>query len=277
MGIDESRSPLTRRDVVKGAVAATLGAGSMLAGRDALALAASANRTAGDGEIASRPRRHHRCRCGRRGRRVLPRRSVRRRPVRGAIQDRWSLRLARDRLPRPPDHGRCRRPVLPPRHASHLRHAAGAGGPLRPCPARERRHAGGPRQPVHLPNPRRPADLLVVASARHAAARARVRQLHAACAACGAVQDVVGDDRRSVGARPVRQPIVQGRRRVSVDHGADRVSPGRCAPGIGAVDSADGRAGVSGRPDSGSEHLQLGDRPTGQSPAVCWIAVHACG
>ena len=138
MGIDESRSPLTRRDVVKGAVAATLGAGSMLAGRDALALAASGQPHRRRGEIASRPRGHHRCRCGRCGRRVLPRRSVRRRPVRGAIQDRRSLRLARDRLPRPPDHGRCRRPVLPPRHASHLRHAAGAGGPLRPCPPRER-------------------------------------------------------------------------------------------------------------------------------------------
>jgi uncharacterized protein len=53
MGIDESRSPLTRRDVVRGAVAATLGTGSMLAGRDAVALAAAAKRTAG----AARSRR----------------------------------------------------------------------------------------------------------------------------------------------------------------------------------------------------------------------------
>jgi uncharacterized protein len=45
MRSNEPHSSLTRRDVVKGAVAATLGAGSVLGGRDAAALAASANRT----------------------------------------------------------------------------------------------------------------------------------------------------------------------------------------------------------------------------------------
>ena len=84
-----SSSSITRRDVVKGAVAvAALGAGSVLTGRD----------VASSREIGSTPGGDRRRRCGWRRRGLLSGRHPRRRPLRGTSQDRRSLRFARDRL-----------------------------------------------------------------------------------------------------------------------------------------------------------------------------------
>ncbi len=69
------------------------------------------------------------------------------------------------------------------------------------------------------------------------------------------------------GPQPARQPVVQERGRISVDHGVDRVFAGRCAAGVGAVDSADVRVVVSGRRCSGCDDVQLDDRPAGQPAA----------
>ena len=124
-----------------------------------------------------------------------------------------------------------------------------------------------PAQPVHLPDGRGRADLLVVAPARDAAARGRLRDVHAARAAGGAVGPVVGDHRRRLDPQPAPAARLQDGRPVPVDHRDDRVYAGRRAADVGAVDPADVRAGVPGQPPRDRHHVQLEDRPAGQPAA----------
>jgi hypothetical protein len=127
---------------------------------------------------------------------------------------------------------------------THPIYAAGGAGALRPRAPRRRRHGRGAREPVHLPDGRRAADLLVVASARDAAASGRLRAVHPARAAGGAVDAAVGDHRRGLDPQPPAAAGLQDGCSVSVDLGDDRVRAGRGAAHVGAVDPADVRAGV---------------------------------
>ena len=124
-----------------------------------------------------------------------------------------------------------------------------------------------PGEPVHLPDGRWRARLLVGGSARDAVARGRLRAVHAARAAGGAVRPAVGDDRRRVDPRPAVAAGVQGRRPVPVDHGDDRVRTARRAADVGAVDPADVRARVPGRRPPARQHVHLGARPAGEPAA----------
>ncbi len=102
-------------------------------------------------------------------------------------------------------------------------------------------------------------------------------KLRGARARCGSVQHAVGDHGRRLDPQPARQPVVQERGRVSVDHGVDRVSARRRAAGVGALDSADVRVVVSGRRRSGRDHVQLEDRPAGQPAAPAGPQPHGAG
>ena len=179
-----SPSSMTRRDVVKGAVAlAALGAGSALIGRDAAAAAPP-----DVGGARRRPRGDHRRRCGRRGRGLLPGRhaststSSRRDRKIGGHCDSHVIDYRGQRLT--VDLGaQFFHPDTHPIYVTLLEQL----GLYDPAHPDARRHAGGARQPVHLPDGRGPAGLLVVAPARDAAAGARFRHVHATRAAGGPV------------------------------------------------------------------------------------------
>ena len=276
----QSSSPITRRDVVKGAVAlATLGAGSVL-GVATLPQRPPRRPAAPDaaGRDRTTPRGHHRRRCGRRGGGVLSGRRSRRRPVRGEIEDRRSLRFARDRLPRGKGSRSTRRPVLPSRHAPHLRHAARAARPLRSCPPRRRRHAGGARQPVHLPDGRGPAGLFVVAPVRNATAVRSSSSKYIQLARQAVLSDMPWETtvdawiRSLAVSQAFKDEIVYPW--ITALIGCP-VGPMRC--GVGAIDSADVRVVVPGQHRSGRDHVQLHDRPAGQPAAHAGPQPHGAG
>ena len=62
---------------------------------------------------------------------------------------------------------------------------------------------------------------------------------------------------------------------VSVDHGVDRVQPGRRAAGVGPVDSADVRVGVSGRHRSGRDAPSTRRSACRATCNACWTAARA--
>ena len=217
------------------------------------------------GEIGSRPRGDHRRRCGRRGRGLLSRRHPRRRPLRGEIQDRRSLRFARDRLPGAAASPSISAPssFIPTRTPFTSRCWSSWASTILPTPTRDDTleapaslcifpTAGGP--PIFssshpFATPQRALDFVTYTQLARQAV----------------LSDLPWETTVEAWIRslPV-EPVVQERHRVSVDHGVDRVSAGRCAAGVGAVDSADVRVGVSGRHRSGRDHIQLDDRPAGQ-------------
>ena len=267
-----SSSSMTRRDVVKGAVAvAALGAGSVLTGRDVAATPRPIGGPtpevaiigAGAGGVAAAYF-------------LAGTLDVDLFEARSKIGGHCDSHVIDYRGQQ--DHRRSRRPVLSSRHAPHLRHAAGASRPLRSCPPRQRRHAG--RRPPACASSRPPG-------ARRSSRRRTRSQRHAGRSISSrytqlARQAVLSDMpwKTTVDAwirsLPV-EPVVQERRRVSVDHGVDRVRSGRRAAGVGAVDSADVRVGVSGQRRSGRESHTTRRSACRATYSACWTAARRRG
>ena len=200
----------------------------------------------------ARPRRRHRRGRRRRRRRVLPRRHVRRRRLRGSLADRRARRLADDRVQGASGHCRSRRAVLPPRHPPDLRHASRGARPLRPGEARLAPDARVAGQPVRVPNK--------AAVRRGSRRRVRSRRcpprsrspLSRSSRGKRCSTGWPGRRRSTSGSRSWRWTQVQGPGAVSLDHRDHRVHAGGRQARVGALDPPDLRARVSKDPAAGA-------------------------